>query len=70
MALSINSTVGELIKNPQAVQILESYLPGASRHPMLPMAMGMTLRQVAYEPEAQGLYKYLNEIDEKLKMLG
>jgi hypothetical protein len=70
MALSVNSSISQLMKDPRAVQILESYLPGASRHPMLPMAMGMSLRQVAYEPQAQGLYKHLTEIDEKLKQLG
>lgn len=67
MALSVNSTVSELIKSDKAKAILESYMPGCTNHPMLPMAMYMTLRQVAYEPEAGNLWRYLDEIDAKLK---
>ncbi|HRJ45051.1 MAG: hypothetical protein KJZ86_26920 [Caldilineaceae bacterium] len=52
MALSTKSTIRDLIANPEAKAILEKHLPGASRHPDLPQALYMSLREVMYYPEA------------------
>ncbi len=52
MPLSTKSTIRDLIANPQAKSILEKHLPGASRHPDLPQALYMSLREVMYYPEA------------------
>lgn len=52
MSLSTRSTIRDLIANPDAKAILEKHLPGASRHPDLPQALYMSLREVMYYPEA------------------
>jgi hypothetical protein len=52
MAFNIYSTIGKLMSNEQAKAIVEKHLPGASTHPMLGEAWGMTLGEVASYPEA------------------
>ncbi len=72
MPLSTKSTIRELIASPEAKAILEKYLPGASRHPDLPQALYMSLREVIYYPEAAsaGLTKEkLEAIDADLQVL-
>lgn len=53
MAYTLDTKVGELLKDPQAVAILESYVPGASTNPMLEMAKDMTLRSIIELPQAR-----------------
>ncbi len=72
MPLSTRSTIRDLISNPDAKAILEKHLPGASRHPDLPQALYMSLREVMYYPEAAsaGLTKEkLEAIDADLQSL-
>ena len=52
MSLSSKSLIRDLIASPEAKAILEKHLPGASRHPDLPQALYMSLREVMYCPEA------------------
>ena len=52
MAFSIYSTVGKLMSNDQAKAVIEKHLPGASTHPQLAEAWGMTLGEIASFPEA------------------
>lgn len=40
---SMDSTLGELLQNPLAVQILEGYMPGVTDNPMLSFAQNMTI---------------------------
>jgi len=53
MAYTLDTKVGEILDDPQAVAILESYAPGASKNPMLEMARDMTLRSVIEMPQAK-----------------
>ena len=53
MAYTLDTKVGEILDNPQAVAILESYVPGASKNPMLEMAKDMTLRSFLDLPQAK-----------------
>ncbi len=53
MPYSLNTTVGELMKDTHAVEILERHVPGISRNPMLAFAQGMTLKSVANMPQAK-----------------
>lgn len=72
MSLSSKSPIRDLITNPEAKAILEKHLPGASRHPDLPQALYMSLREVMYYPEAAsaGLTKEkLEAIDADLQGL-
>ena len=41
-----NITVGEVLKNPQAKAMLQKELPMIMRHPMLPMANAIPLRDI------------------------
>ena len=52
MAFTIYSTVGKVLSNEQAKAMIEKHLPGATTHPMLSEAWGMTLGEVASYPEA------------------
>lgn len=73
MPYSIQSTLQELLSNEQTKAVIEKYMPGASSHPDLPMAMHMTLQQISYYPEAvqAGLTQdKLQAIDAELKQLG
>lgn len=55
MAYTLDTTVGELMKDAHAVEMLEQYVPGASTNPMLGMAEGMTLRSLLELPQARQL---------------
>ena len=52
MPFDLNSRVRDIINNEQARAVLNKHVPGATAHPDLPMAMHMTLREVASYPEA------------------
>jgi hypothetical protein len=53
MAYTLDSKVGEILDDPQAVAVLESYAPGASKNPMLEMAKDMTPRSIIEMPQAK-----------------
>ena len=46
MTVSLESKVGEILKNKKAVEVLEKYVPGITKNPMLALAKGMTLKNV------------------------
>jgi len=52
MALTLDSTLGELVDNPQARAILDKYVPGASSNPMVAIARGMSLNLILSMPQA------------------
>ena len=70
MALSVDSKIKALMKDPKAVEILEVYSPGISTEPQMKMVYGLTLRKLASFPQAAHLNEKLDEIDAKLKALG
>ena len=47
MALTIDSTLGELLGDEKAKAILEKHIPDISSHPQLAMAKGFTLKAIA-----------------------
>jgi hypothetical protein len=53
MAYTLDSTVGEILKDTHAVEILERHVPGISKNPMLSMAKGMTLKAIVAMPPAK-----------------
>jgi hypothetical protein len=53
MAYTLDTKVGEILKDTNAVEVLERYAPGISKNPMIGMAKGMTLRSVAAMPQAK-----------------
>lgn len=52
MALTLDTTLGELIDNPQAKAVLEKHIPGVSNNPMIAMARGMSLNLILSMPQA------------------
>jgi para-nitrobenzyl esterase len=52
MAFTADSTLGEILDNPQAKAVFEQYLPGVSTNPMVAMARGMSLNLILTMPQA------------------
>jgi hypothetical protein len=52
MNLTLDSTLGEILSNPQAKVILDKNIPGASTNPMLALATGMSLNMILSMPQA------------------
>jgi hypothetical protein len=53
MAYTLDTKVGEILQDTQAVEILEKHVPGISRNPMIGMAKGMTLKSILAMPQAK-----------------
>ena len=70
MGLSIESKMRDIIANPEAVAIIESYVPGASNDSRLSLAMGLSLEKVARLVPNMVKPEWLDEVDAKLRALG
>jgi len=53
MAYTLDTKVGEILKDTHAVEILDRYAPGVSKHPMIGLAKGMTLKSLLAMPQAK-----------------
>lgn len=53
MAYTMDTKVGEILKDIRAVEILERHAPGVSKNPMIGLAKGMTLKSVVAMPQAK-----------------
>lgn len=53
MAYSMDTKVGEILKDTGAMKILEKYAPGISKNPMIGLAKGMTLKALLALPQAK-----------------
>lgn len=53
MAYTLDTKVGDLLKDTKAVDVLEKHVPGISRNPMIGMAKGMTLKSILAMPQAK-----------------
>jgi hypothetical protein len=53
MAYTLDTKVGEILKDADAVKVLEKYAPGVSKNPMIGMAKGMTLKSLVAMPQAK-----------------
>ncbi|MGD8244050.1 MAG: hypothetical protein PVI63_02530 [Anaerolineae bacterium] len=52
MEVTLDTTLGTLLDNPQAKAVLEEYLSGISSNPLLGMAKGMSIRTILAMPQA------------------
>jgi hypothetical protein len=52
MEFTLDTTLGEILDNPQAKAVLDQQLPGVSSNPMITMARGMSLNMVLAMPQA------------------
>jgi len=48
----MNTTLGELMKDPKMKPIIDQYLPGVADNPMVSMVDGMTLDAIVSNPMA------------------
>jgi hypothetical protein len=62
MAFNIYSTIREIMANEQAKAVIEKHIPGASTHPQLPMALSMSLGEVAGYAESGLTPQKLSEL--------
>ena len=53
MAYTLDSKIGELLKDSGAVKVFEKYAPGISKNPMIGLAKGMTLKTLLSMPQAK-----------------
>ena len=67
--LSIDSKMGELMKDPRALAILEEYYPGMSTDKRMKMVLAMTLRALAKFPQAGEIGKNITDIDARLQAI-
>lgn len=64
-----NTSLGDLLSNVEATNILEKHLPGISANPMIGMAKGYTLKQLSMIPQANISNEILNDIVTDLQSL-
>lgn len=53
MAYTLDTKVGEILKDTKAVEVFERYAPGVSKNPMIGLAKGMTLKSLIAMPQAK-----------------
>ena len=53
MSYRLDTKVGEILNDTNAVEILEKHVPGISKNPMIGMAKGMTLKSILAMPQAK-----------------
>ena len=53
MPYTMDTKVSEILKDTQAVEVLEKNSPGVSKNPMIGMAKGITLKAVVAMPQAR-----------------
>jgi hypothetical protein len=53
MAYTLDTKVGDLLRDTHAVDILEKHVPGLSNNPMIGFAEGMTIRSLLQMPQAK-----------------
>ena len=55
MAVTLDTTLGTLLDDPQAKAVIEQYLPGIGSHPLVALARGMSLNMILSFPQASSL---------------
>jgi hypothetical protein len=77
MMYTLESTVGELLSDSVAVEILEKYAPGITTNPLIGFAKGMSLQSLLSFPQVrqngiteEKILTVLSEIEAQKKKLG
>ena len=66
---TIDSSIKDLLANPETAAVVEKHLPGVSQHPALPQFQDMTLAQVAPMSGGAVTPAIIEAIDTDLKAL-
>ena len=52
MNLTLDTTLGTILDEPKAKELLDKHFPGASSNPLIGMARGMSLKMIVSMPQA------------------
>ena len=52
MQFTLDTTLGDLLDNPQAKAVVDKHLPGLSTNPMIAMGRGMSINSLLALPQA------------------
>ena len=55
MALTYDSTLGDLINNPDYKAVFDKHIPGLSSNPMVAMGKKLAIKYLLKQPQAKGL---------------
>lgn len=55
MAYTMDTTLGDLLKDPRVAGILNQYIPGIAANPMVAMVQNMSLNAIVSMPQAAAL---------------
>jgi hypothetical protein len=53
MKVTLDSTLGTILDDPQARAVVDQYLPGVAGNPMVGMVKGMSLKNLLALPQAK-----------------
>lgn len=66
MPYSLDSTVGEIIRDPRAREIMDKYAPGVSSNPMIGMAKNWTIKNILAMPQAKSAGLTIEKVQQVL----
>ena len=69
MALTVDSTLGEILADEKGKAVLEKHLPGVASMPGIEMAKGYSLKAIAPMSQGRITDDMLKAIDEDLKAI-
>jgi hypothetical protein len=69
MALSVDSKIKDIMKNSEAVALMEKMAPGFSTNPQMKMVQGLTYRALAKFPQSGMSPEKVEEINQALMAL-
>ena len=63
MPLTYDSTLGDLINNPEYLAIFDKHIPGLSSNPMVGMGKKLAIKYLLKQPQAKGLGFTQDKVD-------
>jgi hypothetical protein len=66
MPYSLDSTVGEILKDTRAKEVMDKYAPGLSTNPMIGMAKNWTIKNILSMPQAKSAGLTVEKVQEVL----
>jgi hypothetical protein len=67
MAYTLDSTVGEILNDPRAREVMDKYAPGVSTNPMIGMAKNWTIRNIMAMPQARSAGLTVDKVEQVLE---
>jgi len=68
--LTTKSKLKDVLKDPKAMEVLEKYVPGASKEPKLKMGAGMNLVTLSGLAPDKLKPEFMDQLDADLRALG